>query len=133
MAFDKGAIDFIDKGRGVDVLVKRIKSVVKAFKPAAGSSSDSVIASGRLVLRPEVSRAYWDEIDLDLTIGEYNTVHLLLSNVGRYVTYRSIYDRMTSEGFVAGDGDNGYRANVRSAIKRIRNKFRKHDPASFEI
>jgi len=133
MAFDKGAIDFIDKGRGVDVLVKRIKSVVKAFKPAADPSSDSVIASGRLVLRPDVSRAYWDEIDLGLTIGEYNTVHLLVSNVGRCVTYRSIYDRMTSEGFVAGDGDNGYRANVRSAIKRIRNKFRKHDPAFFEI
>jgi two-component system response regulator ChvI len=133
MAFDRGAIDFIDKGRGVDVLVKRIKSVVKAFKPAADSSSHSVIASGRLVLRPDVSRAYWDEVDLGLTIGEYNTVHLLVSNVGRYVSYRSIYDRMTSEGFVAGDGDNGYRANVRSAIKRIRNKFRKHDPAFIEI
>jgi two-component system response regulator ChvI len=85
------------------------------------------------VLRPDVSRAYWDEVDLGLTIGEYNTVHLLVSNVGRYVSYRSIYDRMTSEGFVAGDGDNGYRANVRSAIKRIRNKFRKHDPAFIEI
>src|SRR3984893_16411986 len=107
MAFDKGAIDFIDKGRGVDVLVRRIKSVVEAFKPAADSWSDNVITSGRLVLRPGVNRAYWDGIDLGLTLGEYNTVHLLVSNVGRYVTYRSIYDRMTFEGFFAGDGADG--------------------------
>jgi two-component system, OmpR family, response regulator ChvI len=57
----------------------------------------------------------------------------LVSNVGRYLTYRSIYDRMTYEGFVAGDGDAGYRGNVRSAIKRIRNKFRKRDRAFVEI
>jgi len=133
MAFDKGAIDFIDKGRGLDVLVKRLKRVIEACKPAADSWSDNVITSGRLVLRPGVNRAYWDGIDLGLTIGEYNTVHLLVSNVGRYVTYRSIYDRMTFEGFVAGDGADGYRGNVRSAIKRIRNKFRKRDPAFVEI
>jgi two-component system, OmpR family, response regulator ChvI len=133
MAFERGAIDFIDKGRGMEVLVRRLKRVVEACKPAADSWSDSVIASGRLVLRPGVSRAYWDEMDLGLTIGEFNTVHLLASNVGRCVTYRSIYDRMTHEGFIAGSGDDGYRANVRSAIKRIRNKFRKRDPAFVEI
>ena len=133
MAFERGAIDFIDKGRGMEVLVRRLKRVVEACKPAADSWSDNVLAAGRLVLRPGVSRAYWDGIDLGLTIGEFNTVHLLASNVGRHVTYRSIYDRMTHEGFIAGDGDNGYRANVRSAIKRIRNKFRERDPAFVEI
>ena len=30
MAFDKGATDFIDKGRGMDVLVRRLKRVVEA-------------------------------------------------------------------------------------------------------
>jgi two-component system response regulator ChvI len=133
MAFERGAIDFIDKGRGVEVLVRRLRRAVEVCKAAADSWSDNVIASGRLVLRPDVNRAYWDEIDLGLTIGEYNTVHLLLSNVGCYVTYRSIYDRMTHEGFIAGSGDDGYRGNVRSAIKRIRNKFRARDPAFVEI
>jgi two-component system response regulator ChvI len=40
---------------------------------------------------------------------------------------------MRSEGFIAGAGEDGYRANVRSAIKRIRNKFRGCDPAFDEI
>ena len=49
------------------------------------------------------------------------------------MTYRAIYDRLHYEGFVAGSGANGYWTNVRSAIKRIRNKFRACDPAFGEI
>jgi two-component system, OmpR family, response regulator ChvI len=82
---------------------------------------------GKLLLRTDVSRAYWQGLDLGLTLGEYNILHLLVSNVGRYVTYRAIYDRLHYEGFIAGEGADGYRANVRSAIKRIRNKFRSFD------
>ena len=63
-----------------------------------------------------------------LTLGEYKIVHLLASNAGRYVTYRAIYDRLHYEGFIAGSGADGYRTNVRSAIKRIRNRFRALDP-----
>ena len=88
---------------------------------------------GKLLLRPDISRACWKGADLGLSLGEYNIVHLLASNVGRYVTYRAIYDRLHYEGFIAGDGADGYRANVRSAIKRIRNKFRSLDPTFHEI
>ena len=80
-----------------------------------------------------MSRAYWSDSDMSLTKGEYKIVHLLVSNVGRYVTYRAIYDRLHYEGFIAGSGDDGYRGNVRSAIKRIRNKFRDLDPTFAEI
>jgi two-component system response regulator ChvI len=75
-----------------------------------------------------MSRAYWNDSDMGLTKGEYRIVHLLVSNVGRWVTYRAIYDCMHYDGFIAGGGDDGYRGNVRSAIKRIRNKFRDLDP-----
>jgi two-component system response regulator ChvI len=88
---------------------------------------------GKLLLRSDVSRVYWNDVDLSLTLGEYNIVHLLASKVGRYVTYRAIYDRLHYEGFIAGSGDDGYRANVRSAIKRIRNKFRALDPTFDKI
>lgn len=67
-------------------------------------------------------------MDLDLTLGEYNIVHLLASNVGRYVRYREVYDCLRYDGFIAGGGALGYRTNVRAAIKRIRGKFRALDP-----
>ncbi len=84
IAFDKGAIDFIDKGRGLEVLVRRLWRVVEACKPAADSWSDNVITSGRLVLRPGVNRAYWDGIDVGLTIGERGSLRDLSLDLRPY-------------------------------------------------
>jgi two-component system response regulator ChvI len=36
-------------------------------------------------------------------------------------------------GFIAGSGEDGYRTNVRSSVKRIRNKFRAIDADFQEI
>jgi two-component system, OmpR family, response regulator ChvI len=133
LALDHGAIDFIDKARGVEVLVRRLKRAAEVGKPAADSHAENRIVCGKLAVMPSISRAYWDGVDVGLTHGEYNIVQFLVSNVSRFVTYRAIYDRMHYEGFIGGDGNEGYRANVRSAIKRIRNKFRALDPTFGEI
>jgi two-component system response regulator ChvI len=130
--------DVVRKLQGLEVLARRLRgvaleSVVKAFGPTDQAQHDGSMICGRLFLRPDVSRASWKDTDLGLTLGEYNIVHLLVSNVGRYVTYRATYDRLHYEGFIAGAGADGYRANVRSAIKRIRNKFRAVDPTFDEI
>jgi two-component system response regulator ChvI len=133
LAFDRGAVDVICTSRGSDVLARRLKGVVKTSKRTDQLQSDRSMICGKLLLRPDVSRAYWQDADLSLTLGEYNIVHLLASNVGKYVTYRAVYDRLHYEGFIAGSGPEGYRANVRSAIKRIRNKFRDLDPTFDKI
>jgi len=133
LAFERGAVDFIDKSRGVEILASRLRLVSETGKPTADLQADKMVACGKLVLRPESSRAYWNGMDVGLTIGEYKIVQLLASNAGSYVTYRAIYDRMTYEGFIAGVGNIGYRTNVRSAIRRIRNKFRECDPVFVEI
>jgi two-component system response regulator ChvI len=131
LAFDRGAADFVDKARGVEVLVRRLKLLVR--NTSHDPPLDKQLVCGKLVLRPTVSRAYWGETDMRLTVGEYDIVQLLASNAGERVSYRSIYDCMHYEGFIAGAGDNGYRVNVRSAVKRIRKKFRECDPVFEEI
>jgi two-component system response regulator ChvI len=133
LALDRGAVDVICKSRGPEVLGRRLRSAVKASDRTDQPQSGGSMICGELLLRTDVSQAYWNNVDLGLTLGEYNIVHLLASNVGRYVTYRAIYDRLHHQGFLAGSGNDGYRANVRSAIKRIRNKFRECDPAFVEI
>ena len=50
-----------------------------------------------------------------------------MTNLGNHLTYRAVYDTMHHTGFIAGSGEDGYRTNVRSCIKRIRNKFRALD------
>ena len=133
MAFDQGAIDFISKSRDRQVLVRRLRSVVELVRPMTDVAVEEHLTSGKLVLNTKTSRACWNQVDVGLTLGEYNIVHSLASDAGSFMTYRAVYDRLTYEGFIAGTGADGYRANVRSAIRRIRNKFRGLDPTFEEI
>ena len=110
-----------------------LESVVKAVAPADEAPHEGSLLCGRLHLRSDDGRAYWNGRDVGVSFREYNLVHMLVSDVGQYKTYRAIYDRLHYVGFIAGSGSDGYRANVRSVIKRIRNKFRAIDPAFGEI
>jgi two-component system, OmpR family, response regulator ChvI len=133
LAFERGALDFIDKTRGVEILARRLRLAAKSGKPATTPEAEKPIVCGKLVLSPSASRAYWKEVDVGLTVSEYDIVHFLASNVGNYESYRAIYDIQYYEGFVAGQGDQGYRTNVRSSIKRIRRKFCEVDSTFSEI
>jgi len=68
LAFERGALDFIDKTRGVEFLAKRLRLVSEPGKPAANPKADKSIVCGKLGLRSAVHRAYWKEVDVDLTI-----------------------------------------------------------------
>ena len=133
LALDRGALDFVDKARGVPILAQRLRLIADLTKKPVEPEFEGNFHCGRLMLKPGVSRAYWDDCDINLTLTEFKIVHLLASNVGSYVTYRSVYDCMHYVGFIAGSGENGYRTNVRSCIKRIRNKFRAVDGDFAEI
>lgn len=133
LAFDRGALDFVDKTRGVSILAKRLRLIVDSAKRPAAMEGGEIVQCGRLMLKPHVSRAYWDEVDVNLTLTEFNIVRLLATHAGEHVTYRAVYDCMHYEGFIAGSGEDGYRTNVRSSIKRIRNKFRAIDSDFGEI
>lgn len=130
-AFDRGAVDFVDKARGIQVLVRRLQSVF-ASKPTI-KPAEKVLKNGELLMKLKVSRAYWKGQDLNLTVGEFRIVHVLASKAGDHVPYRDIYDCMHYPGFCAGAGEDGFRTNVRTSIKRIRAKFHQLDPSSDPI
>jgi two-component system response regulator ChvI len=133
VALDSGAADFVDKSRGVDILARRIRLIIESGKAGEGGAIEDEIRVGRLRLRPQVCRAYWDATDVNLTVTEFRIVAALGASAGEYVSYRAIYDCVHSAGFIAGSGEDGYRTNVRSSMKRIRNKFRAIDDAFNEI
>lgn len=126
-ALDNGAVDFVNKSRGALVLAKRINLIAAAGKKLPEQRREECLVAGDLVLRPQVSRALWKEQDVNLTVVEFNIVLLMVRHLNEYVTYRAIYDCVHHAGFIAGTGEDGYRTNVRSSIKRIRNKFRAID------
>ena len=129
-ALEGGAVDFIDKSRRLPILLKRLELIAEGTRPPADSDSQSVttIRRGPLELRFDASRALWAGRTVDLTLTEFKIVTLLAEKAGQDVGYREIYDLVHGKDFIAGHGAEGYRANVRTFIKRIRKKFRDGDP-----
>jgi two-component system response regulator ChvI len=129
-ALGGGAVDFIDKSRRLPILVKRLQLILDGARPAADPEPARVdhLTLGRLQLRLDISRAIWSGKTIDLTLTEFKILVLLAERAGQDVGYRDIYDLVHGKNFVAGHGAEGYRANVRTFIKRIRRKFRDVDP-----
>lgn len=136
IALDRGAIDFIDKMRGADIIAQRLARMVVARRrrPAvAAAEPDKPLVCGSLTVSQRNPLIEWRGEDLGLTLTEYKVVSQLVANAGKPLTYRAIYDTMHYAGFMAGFGADGYLVNVRSAMKRIRKKFLALDPAFAEI
>ena len=131
-----GAVDFIDKSRRLPIILGRLKLITdgaKAMTSGGPNSAGEVDAKGNvrrgpLELRIDIHRAYWNGDQVDLTLSEFAIIKFMVTQSGRDVTYRQIYDIVRGKDFVAGFGSEGFRANVRSFIKRIRKKFRDVDP-----
>jgi two-component system, OmpR family, response regulator ChvI len=121
-----GAVDFISKSRSPSVILQRLSLIVDGRKRAVTSDTE-VIRRGKLELKPTIGRATWDNHRVELTLTEFMILQTLADVPKRDFSYREIYDLVRGEGFVAGWGEEGYRVNVRSFIKRIRHKFREID------
>lgn len=134
LALDQGAVDFVEKSRSFSIILKRLRLILGGSKASAnapkpqpgGGPAGAVI--GPLTLRPEAKRALWTGHEVPLSLGEYEVVAHLASQPGTDVSYREIYDLVRGTGFMAGEGAEGYRANVRAMVKRIRRKFTDIDP-----
>ena len=96
-------------------------------------SQPPIAVVGFLTFDLSQSRASWRGVDIDFTVGEFKVVARLATQPGHWQTYRGLYDVIQSPGFAAGPGSDGYRNNVRSMVKRIRNKFKAHDAAFDQI
>jgi two-component system, OmpR family, response regulator ChvI len=128
LALDHGALDFVDKTRGLPILAKRIRLILDSVKKSEATRAEETLTVGPLELKLRTCRALWKGTDVGLTLTEYKMVHLLVTNLGSHLTYREFHESLHHVGFITGSGEEGYRANVRSSIKRIRSKFRVIDP-----
>lgn len=135
-ALNGGAVDFIDKSRRLSILVKRLQRIAEGARPASDATGQQLgddLDIGPLTLRFDTNRASWNGTPIELTLTEFKIVALLARRAGEDVSYREIYDMVHGKDFVAGHGDQGYRPNVRTFIKRIRKKFHEVDPGFAHI
>ncbi len=135
-ALHGGAVDFVEKSRSFSILSKRIELTLGGPKQrgdgrdeaaAEAPAMDRDVEIGPLRLVVATGRAHWGAEEVALTFTEFRMVYCLASRPGHDVSYRELYDMVHGEGFQAGPGSDGYRSNVRTFIKRIRQKFRDID------
>jgi len=132
-ALGRGAVDFVDKARGTEVLAHRLRVIIEGRRQVPAPAAPPIERQGDLTLHPATARALLQERDIGLTLTEYKILVQLVAHKGQPQTYRAIYDTAHYAGFVAGSGERGYNTNVRSIMKRIRGKFLAVDPAFSEI
>lgn len=128
-----GAVDFIDKSRRLPIILQRLKLITNGPKAVPADTVPEPETRGHLELKHDIKRAYWRSVQVDLTLTEFSIVSFLASRPGEDVTYRQIYDLVRGKDFIAGYGAEGFRANVRAFIKRIRKKFRDVDSSFDQI
>lgn len=143
-ALTSGAVDFVEKSRSFSILRRRIELILGGQKrrseaaaqgqageaagaPADAAAASDVLRNGEIELKVETHRAYWRGQEVPLTVTEFRMVLHMVERAGLDVRYRDLYDLVHGAGFMAGDGSEGYRSNVRTFIKRIRQKFRDLD------
>jgi two-component system response regulator ChvI len=132
-ALSDGAVDFIDKTRAVSILALRMRLAIHSARASGEYGGGEEVVCGRLTLKPKVCSTNWNGLPVELTVTEFRIIRHLVRRAGDNVSYREIYDCVHGAGFIAGYGDDGFRTNVRSLIKRIRQKFRAIDQEFDEI
>jgi two-component system response regulator ChvI len=134
-ALERGAFDFIDKARRFPILLKRLQLIAEGGRsaPEPKPVRPAALRLGHLMLRFDTNRALWAGRAVDRTLTEFRILTLLADKAGQDVGYREIYDLVHGKDFIAGHGPEGYRANVRTFIKRIRKKFRDVDSCFDQI
>ena len=134
-ALDAGAADFVDKSRSPTIILHRLSlALARRAEPdtAQPGSAETSLQIGELTLSQTSKRASWRGRTVPLSRNEFDVVTLLAENAGHDIGYRQIYDVVRGDGFIAGQGEDGYRANVRAMVKRIRRKFTQFD-ADFAV
>ncbi|WP_439815228.1 response regulator transcription factor [Zavarzinia sp. CC-PAN008] len=130
-ALDRGAVDFVEKNRSLGVILKRIRLSLDRVRQAAASGGEAkpqpIATDEGIRLDVASGRAFWRGQEVPLTLSEFRVVRLMVERNGGDVTFRELYDAVRGENFRAGSGEDGYRANVRAMIKRIRAKFKELD------
>ena len=121
-----GADDYIKKPFSPNLLIARIKTLIRRTDPAlnrgdADGESDAVIKRGDLEMNKTRHLCLWKGRPVDLTITEFLMLYSLVENTGIVKTRDQLID--------AAYGSNVYidDRTVDSHIKRLRKKFKDAD------
>jgi two-component system response regulator VanR len=111
-AFDAQADDYVTKPFRIQLLLKRVEALL--WRSGALTKE---IRYGKLILRPEDFKVFYDGTELTLTLKEFEILMLFMQNKGRTLSHDMILSRVWGYDF---DGDG---STVHTHIKNLRAKL----------
>jgi two-component system, OmpR family, response regulator ChvI len=127
--FKMGADDFIRKPFSQDLLLQRVKTVLRRNNPSDARSgreqSDRILERGHLRINQERHTCTWKGATVSLTVTELLILQALATHVGMIRDREALRDAAYNNEAYVDD------RTIDSHIKRIRKKFRLVD-ASFD-
>ncbi len=125
-----GADDYITKPFSQRLLIERIRAVLRRrdqVGAAAGDGEDQTIHRGDLVLDPSRHQCTWRGHDVNLTVTEFLLLEALARRPGHVKSRDQLIDAAYGEHIYVDD------RTIDSHVKRLRKKFREHDPEFAQI
>lgn len=121
LGLELGGDDYVTKPFSPRELVARVKAVLRRAEPVAPVATDEAkkertLSRGPLSLDFEAWRAFWNGVEVTLTVMEFNLLAALLRAPTKAFSRDELIDR-AYEGVVVSD------RTVDSHIRRVRQKF----------
>ncbi len=113
-ALDMGADDYVPKPFGVMELLSRVRAVLRRTSP---KTEENVINCGPVTVYPAQHRVEVSGRRVELTLKEYNLLHLFLSNKGHVFTRKQLMDKVWGDTYV------GESRTIDMHIKTLRQKL----------
>ncbi len=113
-ALDMGADDYVPKPFGVMELISRVRAVLRRTSP---KPQEENMICGPVVVYPAQHRVEVSGKAVELTLKEYNLLHLFLSNKGQVFTRKRLMDKVWGDTYV------GESRTIDMHIKTLRQKL----------
>jgi len=111
-AFDNLADDFVAKPFSMQVLLKRVEALLRR-----SGALQKEIKTGKLCLNREIFKAFWEDLELPLTLREFEILNLLAANENRVVSHDTLLTKIWGYDYYSSEG------TVHTHIKNLRAKL----------
>ena len=126
VGLELGADDYVVKPFSTRELLARIKTVLRRSQSEPADPGDHISVSS-LTLDPSRHEVQWAGKSLSLSALEFELLHTLMRHHGQVLSREQLLNLVWGYDYV------GDLRVVDTAVKRLRNKLRAHDPDSAEL
>ena len=127
-----GAADYIKKPFSQKLLNERVRTVLRVHSNRSNSSNQLIskkqnFIKGNLVLDEDKQLCFWKDIEIELTVAEFNLIKSLAQYPGVVKDRNQLMDAMYGDSIYVDD------RTIDSHIKRLRKKFRSYDKSFDQV